>query len=129
MYSFPNLEPVCCCRSSSNSYLLTCILNSQEAGKVVWYSHLFNHFLQFVLTHRSICHFHCKIIRSDTRPKELWMEVHYIVQEAMIMTIPKKKKCTKAKWLSEEALQIAEKRREAQGNGEKERYTYLNAEF
>ena len=47
----------------------------------------------------------------------------------MIMTIPKKKKCTKAKWLSEEALQIAEKIREAQGNGEKERYTYLNAEF
>ena len=45
------------------------------------------------------------------------------------MTIPKKKKCTKAKWLSEEALQIAEKRREAEGNGEKERYTYLNAEF
>ena len=57
------------------------------------------------------------------------MEVHYIVQEAMIMTIPKEKKCTKAKWLSEEALQIAEKRREAHGKGEKERYTYLNAEF
>ena len=57
------------------------------------------------------------------------MEVHDIVQEAMIKTIPKKKKCKKAKWLSEEALQIAEKRREAKGKGEKERYTHLNEEF
>ena len=57
------------------------------------------------------------------------MEVHDIVQEAMIKTIPKKKKCKKAKWLSEEALQIAEKRREAKGKGEKERYTHLNAEL
>ena len=57
------------------------------------------------------------------------MEVCDIVQEAVIKTIPKKKKCEKAKWLSEEALQIAEKRREAKGNGEKERYTHLNAEF
>ena len=57
------------------------------------------------------------------------MEVHDIVQKAVIKTIPKKKRCKKAKWLSEEALQIAEKRREAKGNGEKERYTHLNAEF
>ena len=57
------------------------------------------------------------------------MELHDIVQEAVIKTIPKKKKCKKAKWLSEEALQIAEKRREAKGKGEKERYTHLNAEF
>ena len=57
------------------------------------------------------------------------MEVHAVVQEAVIKTIPKKKKCKKAKWLSEEALQIAEKRREAKGKGEKERYTHLNAEF
>ena len=57
------------------------------------------------------------------------MEVHDIVQEVVIKTIPKKKKCKKAKWLSEEALQIAEKRREAKGKGEKERYTQLNAEF
>ena len=57
------------------------------------------------------------------------MEVHDIVQEAAIKTILKKKKCKKAKWLSEEALQIAEKRREAKGKGEKERYTHLNAEF
>ena len=62
-------------------------------------------------------------------PEELWMEVHDIVQEAVIKTIPKKKKCKKAKWLSDEALQIAEKRREAKGKGEKERYTHLNAEF
>ena len=62
-------------------------------------------------------------------PEELWAEVPDIVQEAVIKNILKKKKCTKAKWLSEEALQIAEKIREAQGNGEKERYTYLNAEF
>ena len=62
-------------------------------------------------------------------PEELWMEVHDIVQEAVIKTIPKKKKCKKAKLLSEEALQIAEKRRQAKGEGEKERYTHLNAEF
>ena len=62
-------------------------------------------------------------------PDEVWMEVHDIVQEAVIKTIPKKKKCKKAKWLSEEALQIAEKRRKAKGKGEKERYTHLNAEF
>ena len=60
---------------------------------------------------------------------ELWMEVHDIVQETVIKTIPKKKKCKKAKWLSEEALQIAEKRRKAKGKGEKERYTHLNPEF
>ena len=57
------------------------------------------------------------------------MEVHDIVQKTGIKTIPKKKKCKKAKWLSEEALQTAEKRREAKGKGEKERYTHLNAEF
>ena len=62
-------------------------------------------------------------------PEELWMEVHDIVQEAVIKTIPKKKKCKKAKWLPAEALQIAEKRREAKGKGENERYTHLNAEF
>ena len=62
-------------------------------------------------------------------PEELWMEVHDIVQEAAIKTILKKKKCKKAKWLSDKALQIAEKRREAKGKGEKERYTHLNAEF
>ena len=65
----------------------------------------------------------------DIVPTELWKEVCDIVQEAVIKTIPKKKKCKKAKWLSEEALQIAKKRREAKGKGEKERYTHLNAEF
>ena len=65
----------------------------------------------------------------DKVPKELWMEVRDIVQETGIKTIPKKKKCKKAKWLSEEALQTAMKRREAKGKGEKERYTHLNAEF
>ena len=65
----------------------------------------------------------------DRVPEELWMEVPNIVQEAVIKTIPKKKKCKKAKWLPEEALQIAEKRREAKGKGEKERYIHLNAEF
>ena len=69
------------------------------------------------------------MIRSDRVPEELWTEVHDIVQEAVIKTIPKKKKCKEAKWLSEEALQIAEKRREAKGKGEKEKYTHLNAEF
>ena len=62
-------------------------------------------------------------------PDELWMEVHNTVQETGIKTIPKKKKCKKAKWLSEEALQIAVKRKEVKNKGEKERYTYLNAEF
>ena len=65
----------------------------------------------------------------DRVPDELWTEVCDIVQETGIKTIPKKKKCRKAKWLSEEALQIAEKRREAKGKGEKERYTHLYAEF
>ena len=65
----------------------------------------------------------------DGVPDELWMEVHHIVQEAVIKTIPKKKKCKKAKWLSEEALQIAVKRKDVKGKGEKERYTHLNAEF
>ena len=62
-------------------------------------------------------------------PEELWTEVHDTVQEAVIKTFPKKNKFKKAKWLSEEALQITEKRREAKGKGEKERYTHLNAEF
>ena len=65
----------------------------------------------------------------DREPEELRTEVQDIVQEAVIKTIPKKKKCKKAKWLSEEALQIVEKRREAKGKGEKERYKHLNAEF
>ena len=65
----------------------------------------------------------------DRVPEELWMEVHDTVQEAVIKTIPKKKKHKKAKWLSEEGLQIAEKRTEAKGKGEKERYTELNAEL
>ena len=62
-------------------------------------------------------------------PDELWMEVHDIVQETGIKIISKKKKCKKAKWLSEEAFQIAEKRSEVKNKGEKERYTHLNAEF
>ena len=61
--------------------------------------------------------------------KELWMEVCDIVQEVVIKTIPEKKKCKKSKWLSLEALQIPEKRREGKGKGEKERYSHLNAEF
>ena len=65
----------------------------------------------------------------DRVPEELWMEVCDIVQQAVIKTIPKKKKCKKAKWLFEEALQIAMKRREVKDKGEKERYTHLNAEF
>ena len=62
-------------------------------------------------------------------PEELWTEVRDIIKKAVIKTIPKKKNCKKAKWLSEEALQIAEKRREAKGKGDKERYTCLNAEI
>ena len=65
----------------------------------------------------------------DGVPEELWTEVRNIVQEAMIKTVPKKKKCKKPKWLSKEDLQVAEKRREAKGKGEMERYTHLNAEF
>ena len=65
----------------------------------------------------------------DRVPDELWTEVHDIVQETRIKTVPKKKKCKKAKQLSEEALQIAVKRREAKSKGEKERYKHLNAEF
>ena len=65
----------------------------------------------------------------DRVPDELWMEFGDTVQDVVIKTIPKKKKCKKAKWLSEEALQVAEKRREVKSKGEKERYTHLNAEF
>ena len=66
----------------------------------------------------------------DNMPDELWMEIRDIVQEETgTKTIPKKKKCKKAKWLSEEALQIAVKRREVKSKGEKERYSHLNAEF
>ena len=65
----------------------------------------------------------------DRVPDELWMEVRDIVQKTRIKTIPKKKKCKKAKWLSEEALQIAVKRRDLKGKGEKGRYTHLNTEF
>ena len=67
-------------------------------------------------------------MRSDRVPDELWIEVCDIIQETGIKTIPKKKKCKKAKRLSEEALQIVEKRQKAKGKGEKERYTHLNAE-
>ena len=65
----------------------------------------------------------------DRVPEELWMEVHDIVQETGIKTIPMEKKCKKAKWLSEEALQIAAKRKEVKSKGEKEKYKLLNAEF
>ena len=65
----------------------------------------------------------------DRVPEELWMEVRDIVQEAVIKSIPKKKKCKKAKWLSEELLQIAEERRDVKGKGKRERYTQLKAEF
>ena len=65
----------------------------------------------------------------DRVPEELWMEICNVVQEAVIKTILKKKKCKKAKWLSEEALQIAVKRREVKSKGEKERYSHLNVEF
>ena len=68
-------------------------------------------------------------IRSHRVPEELWMEICDIVQETEIKTIPKKKKCKKAKQLSEEDLQIAEKRREMKGKGEKERYTHVSAVF
>ena len=65
----------------------------------------------------------------DRVPDQLWTEVHEIVQEIGIKTIPKKEKCKKTNWLSEEDLQIAVKRREVKSKGEKERYTHLNAEF
>ena len=66
---------------------------------------------------------------KDRVPDELWVEVHDTVQETWIKTIPKKKKCKKAKWLSEEALQIAVKRIVVKSKGEKEKHTHLNAEF
>ena len=106
-YSFSYLESVCCSMSSSNSCFLTCIQVSQEAGQVVWYCHLFQNFPPFIVIH-TVKGF--GIVRV---PDELWTEVHDIVQETGIKTIHKKKKCKKAKWLSEEALQIALKRREA----------------
>ena len=68
-------------------------------------------------------------IKYDRVPEELWTEICNIVQETVIKTIPKKKKCKKAKWLSEKALQIAEERSEVKNKGEKERYIHLNAKF
>ena len=65
----------------------------------------------------------------DRVPEELWTKVHYTVQETVTKTIPKKKKCEKAKWLSEEVLQIPEKKREVKRKGEREKYTQLNTEF
>ena len=65
----------------------------------------------------------------DRVPEELWTKVHDIVEEVVIKTVPKKKKCKKVNWLSEEAMQMPEKRRDVKGKGEKERYTHLNAEF
>ena len=109
--------------SSYNSCFLSCIQVSQEASQVVWYSHLLKNFPLFIVIH-TVKGF--GIVRV---PDELWTEVHDIEQETGIKIIPKKKKCKKAKWLSEEALQIALKRREVKSKGEKERYTYLNAEF
>ena len=83
-----------------------------------------------------LCNYTVKLINRfkgldliERVPKELWKEVYNTVQEAVLKTIPKKKKCKKEKWLSEEALHIAEKRREVTGKGEKERYTHLNAEI
>ena len=82
------------------------------------------------------CHYTVKMTNRfkgldmiDRVPEELWTEVHKIVQEAVIKNIPKKKKCKKAKWFSDEALQIVEKRRQTKGKEEKERYTHLNSEF
>ena len=69
------------------------------------------------------------LVLIDRVPEELWTEIRDIVQEALIKNIPEKKKCKKAKWLSDKALQIAEKRREAKGKGKQERYTHLNGEF
>ena len=66
---------------------------------------------------------------TDRVPEEPWKEVRDIVQEVVVKITPKKTKCKKAKWLSEEDLQIAEKRQEAKGKAEKESYTHLNAEF
>ena len=71
----------------------------------------------------------CHLFLISSASEELWTEVCDIVQEAVIKIIPMKNKCKKAKWLSKEALQIAEKRKEAKGKGRKERYTHLNAEF
>jgi len=69
------------------------------------------------------------LVLVDRVPEELWTEVCNIVQEVVTKTIPKKKKCRKANWFSEEALQIADERRKSKGKGERERYTQLNAEF
>ena len=69
------------------------------------------------------------LVLIDRVPEELWMEICDIVQEALIKNIPEKNKCKEEKWLSDETLQIAEKRREAKDKGEQKRYTHLNAEF
>ena len=91
-------------------------------------------FLNGDLLQKDLCHHATEVrniqgIRSNRVPEELWTEFHNIVQEAVTKTIPKKKKCKKAKWLSEEALQTAEKRRETKGKEEKEKHIHQNSEF
>ena len=140
--------------SNSNCCFLTCIQISQEADQVVWYSHVFQDFPQFIVIHTvkgfgkvnkaeidddlsqipsnytvEVTNRFKGLDLIDRVPEELWTEVRDIVQQAGIKTIPNENKCKKAKWLSEEALQIAVNRREPKGKGEKERYTHLNSEF
>ena len=131
MYLFPDLEPALCSISSSNCCFLTCVQISQETGRWlgipvslrIWpKSNPYNYTVEVTNRFKGL-----DLI--DRVPEELWTEVHDIVQEAVIKIIPKEKKCRNTKWLSKEALQIAEKRGDTKGKGEKNRYTYLNAEF
>ena len=106
------------------------ILDHQNPQVTVY--HIFILFFSFIYIYNYVYSESDKQIQgiiSDRVPEELWMQVRDIVQEAGIKTIPKKKKWKKAKWLFEEGFQIAEKRKEAKGKGEKERYIHLNAEF
>ena len=116
------------CHPTVSSFVIpfsSCLQSFQHQGLFKWVSSL--HQMTKVLDYTVKVRNRFKgLDLIDRVPQELWTEVHDIVQEAGIKTISKKKKCKKSKWLSEEGLQIAEKRREVKGKGKKERYTHLN---
>ena len=116
------------CGSDHELLIAKCRLKLKKVGKT---SRPFRYYLNQIPYHYTVeLTIRFKgIDLIDRVPEELWTEMHDIIQEGVIKTIPKKKNCKKAKWWSEEALQIAVKRTEVKGKGEKERYTHLNAEF
>ena len=122
------LRPGDDCGSYNELLIAKCKLKLKKAGKTIRSLRLHLNEIPYDYTMEVMKRFQ-GLDLVDRVPEELWVEVCNIVQETVAKTIPKKKKCKKAKWLPEKALQIAEERREVKGKGEMERYTQLNAEF